>query len=381
MTQITANSTFADIKDALKSNGYTGKLSGQGITKQFLFDQFQSLSSEVPAMTTIETTAVDTTVADDSTEVTPTTLDASDVVSIQSDAADSTALASIETDESAPLVNYQEMSVSERLHTLHQRRLLFKPAKTKNDDIVAISPTQLVRFFTQPLEQLIKPFNQTFYRDDTDKASKDATKETYRGKLINLLGRNLTIKFIETNDDKPVEQLRIFYASLSYDTDRDTWVVMAYSDKDLSNEIELPFSRKQFQKLDEKVLKFAVNLPLIRLFEKGKISQENLVSIILMYVYNATSKHFVKMVDNTEVRISADASTIKFIGQLLFDQMSRDSSASIYSMKDYLEKFINVNWSLITDHVSMEFDELPSDSEQPALMGSDMFGTDANDSF
>lgn len=217
-----------------------------------------------------------------------------------------------------------------------------------------------------------------------------AIKYSYRVKLHKLSDSTVNVKFIPDDMTKDV-----FYAVLTHDIDRDIWNVECYSDSSYSEKLmELPYDLASFQTVPNKALSHGANLPLIRMYRAGldesgqvdesrvMISNQNLFSIIMTYIRQRMNKALVKQVhDGTQfktTRIDLPESTNKFIAQLFFTQLMSDSDADLYSLKDYFEKFMSVNWQLLSSHADMTvIGENTDTSNQPAqLAGSDIFSND-----
>lgn len=338
--------TFADIKTQLKALGYDKPLSGKGITKEYLLNELTTLQQTTSIMAdTVEQEQETTTVEQENT------------VDIEQEQESTAITATLQ-----PAYNLAiNPSVIGRLEELKRRNALFSVAMTKGKEpkVKSVPFMTAISMYTEDTLSRCKPYNQTFSIKDGE----NTVKEKYRVKIYDLSRAMLQLKMIPDN-----QALDISYVEMIKDVEREVWNVKSYSDVNFKNEVETPYTTKAWQTVAQNALKHSINLPMLQLHREGLVSDFIIAAVTTAYVEQKTKALFIKYVENEvtgkkeAVKIPTDKSTIKFIARLLFDQMNYDSDASMLPMKQYLESFININWSLIREHC--DIGDYPVDSKE-----------------
>ena len=333
--------TYTETKNELKKLGYTGKLSGKGVTLDYLTEELSKMTNDTYTVIPVNPNDdFSNTIALPSQEDTAKKKAAKAArevaVAQQADKQQS----QLKEDVALATTAYKDLSITDGLERLYTNGKIVKTGLSSSGNVKPLNRTALATFFTGSLLQALKPLNFSLKKND-------GSTVKYKVSLASLQDNSVSIRLI--SEDAVNKGLHdVFYATLERDDDDSFWEVICYSDKALTTVVEKPYTLLSWQALYKKAILHGQNLPLIRMYEDGLISDRNLVAILYIYVEENASK---KLLTANGRRVNIDKDTAKLLGQLFYDALVNDSNSRVYTLKQYLESYMSVNWLLVRDYI------------------------------
>ena len=291
--------TYTELQQALKANGYTGKLNATKADLQAAHDEMNTVQKE------------DTSMAND-TETTS--------------------------------IKAVDNNFTDNLTNAYQRGVLYRAATTTGGDIKPLQRGSLLRFLTLPLEHQIKPFTFSFTIGTGD--NKKTIKHNVR--VLSLQEDSLILSLSNENVD--------YTAYLDRDENYKLTVELLKDGETTDNVYPLA----QWVKLWDKAISSAANLPLTAMHRQGLVSTRLYALAVWDTLVTEASKSCVSSKKDEEsgrmvyTPVQMNKEQTKVLAQLMYSTLENDNKAELFSTSAYIKRYCDINWSLIRDYAEIE---------------------------
>ena len=203
---------------------------------------------------------------------------------------------------------------------------LFTKVQTDSGNDKYLSMSRIGKYLSLPFEDLSKPFNFKTGGINDHKYQCFLTDWTDDSIVVRMYARDNYPKFPKT-----------LLVQLKLQGNR----FIPYEVDEKLNAVEKPFyGPAAFKGIPARVVQNAANLPLVFMFQEGRIAEKPFAKVVFSYFTSKADKE----------KVNLDTETSQILGRIAWTILQSEPRSKYYTIKEFFESYLSPNWELIKEN-------------------------------